>query len=192
VARRKLDERINGLEEEVRTLRAQQVPLDKRIDAAERQLHEIKATIQAVTSHAAAKRTRQAAELLRGLLKEIVVYSIENPVRGGTRPDRVTDRIRFVPVIGEPIEFEASPPKGSVPPSSVERARELWHEGLNLNQIARSLTEEGLPTANGSPTWHRGTLLRLLAPEIAASEVRRDGRSQPHRPRRPAATDAQQ
>jgi DNA invertase Pin-like site-specific DNA recombinase len=190
VARRKLDERIAELENEVRTLRAQQVPLDQRIDAAERQLDEIQATIKAVTGHAAARRTRQAAELLRGLLREIVVYSIENPVRGGTRPDRVTDRVVFVPVIGEPMEFKAAPPKGSVPPSSVERARELWHQGMNLNQIARSLSEEGHPTARGSQTWHRGTLLRLLAVEIAASEVRRDGRSQPRRPKRPAARDA--
>jgi hypothetical protein len=190
VARRKLDERIAKLEDQVRSLRSQQVPLDRRIDAAERQLDEIQATIKAVTDHAAARRTRQAAELLRGLLKEIVVHSIENPVRGGTRPDRVTDHIVFVPVIGEPMEFKAAPPKGSVSPSSVERARELWHEGLNLNQIARSLTEEGLPTANGSPTWHRGTLLRLLAPEIAASEVRRDGRSQPRPPRGPVAKGA--
>jgi DNA invertase Pin-like site-specific DNA recombinase len=191
VARRKLDERIAELEDQVRTLRAQQVPLDKRIDAAQRQLQEIKATIQAVTSHAVAKRTRQAAELLRGLLKEIVVCSIENPVRGGTRPDRVTDRVVFVPIVGEPMEFKAAPPKGSVAPSSVERARELWHEGLNLNQIARTLTKEELPTASGSATWHRGTLLRLLAAEIAASEVRRDGRKQPRRPTGPAARDAQ-
>jgi DNA invertase Pin-like site-specific DNA recombinase len=190
IARRKLKERIAEMEGRAEALRAALVPLDRRLDAAHRQLHEINAAIKAVSAHAGAKRLRQAGEILRGLIREIRVYSIENTVKGGMRPDRITDRLIFIPVMGDPIEFQAGPPKGTVPPASLARARELFAQGINLNRIATILTEEGIPKGRGADAWNRGTLTRLLAREIAASPGRPDGRSQPHRPRGPAAKDA--
>jgi hypothetical protein len=189
VARRKFDERIASLEARVARLREQQVPLDRRLDAAHRELEEIRGMIRAAAAHASERRTRRAAEVLRGLLREIRVYSVENPLKGGTRPDRVTERVVFVPVLGTAMEFAAAPPPYASPPRTIERARELWREGKYLSQIGRQLTAEGLAPPRGK-IWHHATLTRLLADEIAAGPARRDGRScaPPHTP--PAAKDA--
>jgi hypothetical protein len=190
VVRRKFDEQIAAWEAEVRDKQAKLVPLDERLDAAARQMQEIQATMAAIAGHVAAKRTRQAAERLREVLREIVVYSTDNPIKGGTRPNRVTDRVVFVPTIGEPIAFQAAGSKGSVLAASLERARSLWREGFNLNRIAETLTQEGMPTARGSSVWCRSTLVRLLADEIAASGSRRDGRSRSRPPRDPGSSGA--
>jgi hypothetical protein len=188
VARRKFDEYIAEREEEVRAKRASLVPLDRRLDAAVRQLDEINATIKAVRGHASSRRMRQAAELLRAVLREIVVHSTDNPIKGGSSPDRVAERIVFIPVIGEPIAFGATPPKGAVSVAALARARELWREGHNLNRIAGILTAEGLPKPGGPGAWRRRAVVRLLAAEIA-SEGPRDGRCRPHLPTRPDASD---
>jgi hypothetical protein len=190
VARRKLDEGIARKEEEVKALKAAQVPVDERLDAVGRQLDEINAAIRKIRDHASARRMKQAAELLRGVVREIRVFSVENPLKGGSRPDRITDRVVFVPHLGDPMEFRAAPSTGSVPLGSLERARQLWGEGHNLNRIASMLTAEGLPTARGTGAWSRATLLKALASEIAGAGGRRDGRLRGHRPKGQDRRDA--
>src|SRR5262249_16608714 len=82
VARRKFDEEIDRLEAEVAAIRAEDVPIDQRRDTAARQLAEYQSLIRTAQGHLAARRTQQATETVRGLLREARVYSIDNPLKG--------------------------------------------------------------------------------------------------------------
>jgi hypothetical protein len=113
----------------------------------------------------ASQRGRRAGEAMRKLLSHVAIFSVPNP--NGVQPARLTDRIVFHPLVGDPVEYSADLLPGTTPPASVARAREIYLGGANLAATARQLEAEGVPTATGRP-WGRPTLLKMLAKEIAA------------------------
>ena len=153
VADRKLIETIQELESRVECMRSQIVPLDRRIDAIARQLRDIEASIQAVSTHAKARRNRQAGESLKKILDRIEIYSEQSAVAVRGALTWVADRIVFKPLMGEPMEFKLEWPSNLIRPEVVARAREILAEQakegkVNLTQIAKRLTTEGhsMPT----------------------------------------------
>jgi hypothetical protein len=172
VADRKLVNTIQDLESQAIQMRTNLVPLDKRIDAVARQLHEIEESIRAVTSYSQSKRTRQAAEALKKILSKIEVFS--SPSASSLREALVwvADRLVFRPLVGEPIESTLEWPKHLIRPEVIARAKAILAEQavtgkVNLSQIAKQLQAEGYASPSGKP-WGRSSLFKPLAAELAA------------------------
>jgi len=157
-------EEIADVSRRIEEARAALVPLDAQFDAASRKAREIQETVQSIRKMIASQHGRRAGEAMRKLLSHVAIYSVPNP--NGVQPARLTDRIVFHPLVGEPVEYAANLLPGTTPPSSVARAREIYLGGANLAATARQLEAEGMPTATGRP-WGRPTLLKMLAREIA-------------------------
>ena len=182
-------EEIADLSRRIEEAKAALVPLDQQFDAASRQAREIQETVQSIRKMIASQRGRRAGEAMRKVLSHVAVFSVPNP--NGVQPARLTDRIVFHPLVGDPVEYAADLLPGTTPPASIARAREIFLGGANLAATARQLQAEGVPTATGRP-WGRPTLLKMLAREIA--ERRPPGRERRTRSRRIGAdgSDASQ
>jgi hypothetical protein len=172
VADRKLVETIQDLESQAIQMRANLVPLDKRIDAIAHQLQEIEESIRAVSTYSQSKRTRQAAEALKKILNMIEVFS--SPSASSLRDALiwVADRLVFHPLVGEPSESKLEWPRHLIRPEVVARAKAILAEQavagrVNLSQIARQLQAEGYGSPSGTP-WGRSSLFKPLAAELAA------------------------
>src|SRR5262249_8667096 len=101
--------------------------------------------------------------------------------RGGTRGERFAERLVFHPRMGEPITFEADPPKSAISIDAEERARELLRQGVNLNRICKVLDAEGYRPPKAE-RWTRSSLVKRLKHDLAALlPAARDGRRKSHR-----------
>jgi DNA invertase Pin-like site-specific DNA recombinase len=178
-------EEITVLSQRIEAAKAAMVPLDQQFDAASRQAREIQETIQSIQKMIASQRGHRAGEAMRKVLSHVEIFSVPNP--NGVQPARLTDRIVFHPIVGEPIEYTANWLPGTTPLASVARAREIYLGGANLLATAKQLQKEGVPTATGRP-WGRPTLLKMLAKEIAARQ--QSGTARRNRSRRKAQDDS--
>lgn len=186
VADRKLVETIHKLEAQVEEMRANIIPLDRRIDAIARQLKDIEDSIRAVINHSQERRTRQAAEALKNILDKIEVFS--TPSANSMRDSLVwvADRLVFHPLVGESIESKLDWPKHLIRPEVITRAKAILSEQaaagrVNLSSIAKQLQAEGYASPSGKP-WGRSSLLKPLAAELASLPPEaRDARSRSRR-----------
>jgi hypothetical protein len=58
-----------------------------------------------------------------------------------------------------------------------QRVRRLHRRGVTYSQIARTLNDEGLPTAQGGRRWYLSTVRALVRGRQTASEPRTRRRS---------------
>jgi hypothetical protein len=128
---------------------------------------------------------RQAAQALGVSISTIdrrVVRSIDTvKLPWGQRLIPVDELERFLrdhraPARPRPARRPAGRPP-TLPPSVVERIRLEYASGLGLSDIARGLTDEGVPTAHGGRRWWPSSVRAVLvrsspAPLAEAAESR--------------------
>ena len=117
-------EEIADVSRQIEEAKAALIPLDQQFDAASRQAREIQETVQSIQKMIASQRGRQAGEAMRKLLSHVSIFSVPNP--NGVQPARLTDRIVFHPLVGDPVEYVADLLPGTTPPASIARAREIY------------------------------------------------------------------
>jgi hypothetical protein len=166
VADRKLVESIHELESKAERLRDAIVPIDRRIDAIAREYEEIRETMRAVSEHSRARRLRQATEALRRLIARIEVHCIDAGYGKSASKRVIADRLVFVPIVGEPIEFKLEWPS-RFRPETAARARELLAKQesagqIDLRAIAETLQDEG-HHCYADRRWSVRDVIRLLA-----------------------------
>ena len=180
-AERQILEEIRELEARKSSVDSRSTPLDRRIAETIVRLEAIEESIRAVKSHQESRRTREAAESLRGVLASIEVYSRPSGYTGGARTARIAERLVFRPIEGQAVELEVEPPTGMISDSAISRAKSLLAAGENLNRICKILDAEGLRPPHAA-RWSRKSLAVPLAEELAALPPEaRDGRSRLHR-----------
>jgi DNA invertase Pin-like site-specific DNA recombinase len=182
-AERLLLQDIRELEAKKAATEARAVPLDKRVNDVIAQLQEAKVAIRATARFAANRRTREAYESLGKVLNRVEVISRPSGTTGrsGTRGERFAERLVFYPISGDPITLEADPPKAAISIDAETRARELLHQGVNLNRICKVLDDEGYKPPKAA-RWTRSSLVKRLKHDLASLPPgARDGRKRPRR-----------
>jgi hypothetical protein len=179
-AERIIREDLREAEARKREFEARSVPLDRKLDELLGQLQSIDDAIRDVLRLSASQRLREAAEALGTVLDVIDVWSVPSGGASGVRGERFPDKLIFYPKAGDPVAILAGPPSGAISPAAEARARELLHQGENLNRICAILTAEGFTPPRGGK-WERSSLKRRLAADLAALPPEaRDGRSRLH------------
>lgn len=121
---------------------------------------------------------RQASEALGVSISTIdrrVVPSIDTvKLPWGQRLIPVDELERFLrdhlaPARGRPARGRAGRPP-TLPPSVVERIRLAYARGLGLSDIARTLTDEGVPTAHGGRKWWPSSVRAVLVRSSPAQQ----------------------
>jgi hypothetical protein len=186
VADRTLIESIHELEAQAAHLRDAIVPIDRRIDAIMREYEAIRETMRAVSEHSKSRRLRQATEALRRLIARIEVHGVDAGYGKSASKRKIADRLVFVPVVGEPIEFKLQWPS-RFRPETAARARELLDKQevagqIDLRAIAKTLQKEG-HHCYADRRWSVRDVIRLLAGRISAPPPSARG-PRPRTPRR--------
>ncbi|MCR8674345.1 recombinase family protein [Micrococcus sp. HG099] len=89
------------------------------------------------TAHVLASAAQYERELISQSIREGMAQRKAEGVRFG-RPNEIPDEVR-------------------------ERILRMRAEGVRVSHIARTLTEEGMPTARGGGVWRSSTIDRVLA-----------------------------
>jgi len=166
IADKKLMEIIHSLESDAEHLRSSIVPLDRRIDQVVQEYEQVRATVKSIVEHTMKQGVRKAAEELSLLLKAIEVHCVDTGYGKSRAKNMVTDRLVFVPAMGDPVEFKLEWTK-KFRPETAARARELLDQQeksgeVDLRLIAETLRAEG-HECGSDKSWGARTVFRLLA-----------------------------